>query len=104
MGIEALFTMPALVETFQGAGPSGDLYDTAVTIMGFLDDGDVLVRGAQGEQLVSTAKFYCALSAADVFTNESRVTVNGDAHQVTQVRRRDASGFGGPSHLEIDLS
>jgi hypothetical protein len=102
--IHALFTMTATVEPFLGAGPNGDEYGSAVTVRGFLDDGDVLVRGSQGEQLVSTAKFYCDLSWADVFTNESRVTVNGDEDQVTKVRRRDADGFGGPSHLEIDLS
>ena len=97
------FTMTAQVEPFLGAGPAGDLYDDPVTVAGFLDDGVVLERTAQGEQLVSRTKWYCALSEAESFAPESRVTVNGRPWQVEAVRRRDASGFGGPSHLEVDL-
>lgn len=97
------FTMSATVEPFLGAGPSGDLYGDAVTVPGFLDDGVVLEQTGQGEQLVNRTKFYCDLSQVDNFPPESRVTVNGRAMQVGFVRRRDASGFGGPSHLEVDL-
>ena len=103
MDLTMFFTMPAQVETFLGAGPSGDLYDAPATVMGFLDDGVVREQTDRGEQLVARTKFYCALSQADVFKPESRVTVNGRACQVNYVRRRDASGFGGPSHLEVDL-
>lgn len=98
------FTMPASVETFQGAGPDGDLYAAPATVMGFLDDGVVLEDTGRGEQLVAKTKFYCRLSEVAAFTPESRVTVNGRALQVNYVRRRDASAFGGPSHLEVDLS
>lgn len=98
------FTMPATVEPFLGAGPSGDLYGAAVTVLGFLDDGVVLEDTGRGEQLVARTKFYCSLSQVDNFPTESRVTVNGRELQVNYVRRRDASAFDGPSHLEVDLS
>lgn len=103
-GVEQFFTMPATVEPFLGAGPRGDLYGSAVTVMGFLDDGVVLEETGRGEQLVARTKFYCALSEAARFLPESRVSVNGRQLQVNNVRRRDASGFCGPSHLEVDLS
>ena len=96
--------MPAVVSPFLGAGPGGDLYGDDVTVMGFLDDGVVLEETGRGEQLVARTKFYCALSEADRFLPESKVAVNGRDLQVNFVRRRDASGFGGPSHLEVDLS
>lgn len=98
------FTSSATVEPHLGAGPDGDLYGPAVAVMGFLDDGVVLEQTTGGEQLVSRTKFYCRLSHADLFPNESRVTVNGRTLQVSGVHRRDASAFDGPSHLEVDLS
>lgn len=104
VGIEQFFTMPAVVETFTGAGPTGDLYSDPATVMGFLDDGVVLEDTGRGEQLVARTKFYTHLSEADRFLPESRVSCNGRALQVNYVRRRDASGFGGPSHLEVDLA
>lgn len=103
MDISQFFTQTATVETFLGAGPKGDLYAAPVTVSGFLDDGVVLEASERGEQLVQRTKFYCDLTHADVFKPESRVTVNDRACQVNYVRRRDASGFGGPSHLEVDL-
>lgn len=103
VGISALFTMTATTQPYLGAGPGGDLYGPGVTVKGFLDDGVVLERTAQGEQLVSRTKFYCDLSHAASFTPESRVVVNGRPWQVEAVRLRDATGFGGPSHLEVDL-
>lgn len=103
-GIEQFFTMEAVVTPFLGAGPAGDLYGPEETVAGFLDDGVVLEDTSRGEQLVARTKFYCALSAADLFSPESSVVVNGRTLQVNYVRRRDASGFGGPSHLEVDLS
>lgn len=104
MDISQFFTMPAVVETFQGAGPEGDTYAAPVTVYGLLEDDSVLVQTSTGEQLTSVTKFYCSLSEAGRFVPESKVTVNGVASQVSKVRRRDASGFGGPSHLEVDLT
>lgn len=99
------FTTTATVEPYAGAGPTGDLYGAPQTVRGFLDDGLVLREQTErGEELVSRTKFYTDLGNAALFPNQSRVTVNGKVAQVTAARRRDASGFGGPSHLEVDLT
>jgi hypothetical protein len=104
MDLSMFFTMSADVETFLGSGPTGDRYAAPVTVKGFLDDGIVRQVGSGGAEVqVSQTKFYCALSDASKFTPESRVTVNGRPTQVNYVRRRDADGFGGPSHTEVDL-
>jgi hypothetical protein len=103
--IGVLFVHEALVETFLGAGPSGDRYSAGVTVRGFLDDGLVRVQSAAGEQLVQKSVFYAALADADLFKPESRVTVNGRAAQVSQVRRRSGGNlFGAVEHVEVDLS
>ena len=102
--ISRLFVHTASVETFLGSGPTGDLYAAPVTVKGFLDDGVMrqVVSGG-GEVQVAQTKFYCALSDASKFTPESRVTVNSRVTQVNELHRRDADGFGGPSHTEVDL-
>jgi len=98
------FTMSASVETRTGVGATGDVFAAPVTVAGFLDDGVVREQSASGEVLVARTKFFCALDQADRFAPLSRVTVNGRACKVNYVRRRDADGFGGPSHLEVDLT
>jgi hypothetical protein len=104
MDISMFYVHSATVEKFLGAGPTGDLYATPVTVKGFLDDGVQRAVGPGGAEVQSAqTKFYCALSNADLFSPESRVTVNGRPTQVNYVRRRDADGFGGPSHCEVDL-
>jgi hypothetical protein len=100
-----MFYVPgaASVRTRTGTGPTGPVYATAVPVDGFLDDGVVRETTTSGEVLVARTKFYCDLSHADTFTPLSEVTANGRAMHVNYVRRRDASSFDGPSHLEVDL-
>ena len=98
------FIHTATVETFTGAGPTGDTYAAAVTVKGFLDDGVVLVQSSIGEQLVQKSIFYAALSDAALFVPESKVTINGAATQVSTVRRRDGGSLGLPDHCEVDLT
>lgn len=100
-----LLVHTATVETFNGAGPSGDTYSAAATVQGFLDDGLVRVQSVAGEELVQKAVFYAAISDAGKFTPESRVTVNGRVGQVTQVRRRSGGPLFGPvAHVEVELT
>ena len=102
--ISRMFVHTADVETFLGSGPTGDRYAAPVTVKGFLDDGIVRQVGSGGAEVqVAQTKWYCDLSEAWRFVPESRVTVNGRPTQVNYVRRRDADGFGGPSHTEVDL-
>ena len=102
--ISAMFVHTATVETFTGAGPRGDTYAAPVDIKGFLDDGVVLVQSSVGEQLVQKSIFYAALEDADVFVNESKVTVNGLDSQVSETHRRDSGPLGLPDHVEVHLS
>ena len=96
----------ASVQTYLGAGPTGDTYAASVDVKGFLDDGIIRVQSSAGEQLEQKSIFYAALSDAAVFVDESRVTVNGRACQVTGVRRRDggASPLSAAGHVEVDLA
>ena len=102
--ISAFFIHTATVETFTGAGPTGDTYAAPVDVKGFLDDGVVLVQSGAGEQLVQKSIFYAALADADKFVPESRIAVNGRDAQVSAVRRRDGGTLGLPDHIEVDLT
>ena len=101
----SIFVHTVTVETFGGAGPSGDTYAAPVVVRGFLDDGLVRMMDSGGEQIIQKSVFYAALADAAKFTPESRVTVNGRASQVTQVRKRaGGSLFGAVEHVEVDLT
>lgn len=102
--IAVFFVHTATVETFTGAGPTGDTYAAPVDLKGFLDDGVVLVRTAAGEQLVQKSIWFGPLTDAAAFVPESRVTINGQATEVSAVRRRDGGTLGLPSHIEVDLT
>ena len=102
--ISAFFIHTATVETFTGTGAGGYTYAAPRDVKGFLDDGIIRVQSSAGEQLEQKSIFYAALSDAAVFVDESRVTVNGRACQVTGVRRRDGGSLGLPDHVEVDLT
>jgi len=101
--ISVFWVHTATVETFLGAGPTGDTYAAAVVLKGFLDDGVVLVRTSAGEQLVQKTIWFGPLSDAASFVPESRVTVDGRASQVSAIRRRDSGSLNLPDHIEVDL-
>jgi hypothetical protein len=111
--IAAFWVHTATVETFLGAGPRGDTYAPPVTVMGFLDDGVVLVQSGAGEQLVQKSIFYGPLTfthegvqylSRDVFVAESQVTVNGKVAQVSETHLRDGASLGLPDHIEVHFS
>ena len=102
--ISVFFVHTASVETFLGAGPTGDTYAAPVDVKGLLDDGIVRVQTSTGEQLEQKSIFYAALTDAAKFVPESRITVNGRAVQVTAVRRRDGDAVGLPSHVEVEFT
>lgn len=101
----AFFTTSASVETFTGAGASGDQYAAAVTVAGHLDDALLRVQQSAGEQVVGRAVFIADIADAAKFTPQSRVTVDGDVHQVTEVRRREGGAlFAAIAHVEVVLT
>ena len=110
--LSRFFVHAATVETFLGAGPTGDTYAAPVSVKGLLDDGVVLVRTSAGEQLVQKSIFFGPLTfthegvwyvSLDVFVPESQVTVNGKVAQVSEVHLRDGGSIGLPDHIEVDL-
>lgn len=102
--IAALWVHNASVETFLGAGSTGDTYAPAAPIRGFLDDGVVRVQTPSGEELVQKSIWFGPLADAPIFVPESKVTVNGRESQVSAVRLRSGGPLGLPDHVEVDLT
>lgn len=94
------------VERYAGPGAYGDTYDTPATIAGFVDDGQRLIVGPDGEQITSTARVFFPITTAAI-PLDSRVTLPtafGDrATTVVGVARRDGGGLPLPEHLEVSL-
>lgn len=91
----------AVIEPYQGAGPTGPVYGPPVTVKCFCDDQRRLVRNGDGTEVISSATVYCDL--ATVAPAESRVTVNGKTSTVFTTYRRDGGGLPTPDHLEVVL-
>ncbi|GAB3598651.1 hypothetical protein GCM10027586_00810 [Kineococcus gypseus] len=89
------------VQTYQGEGAWGATWDEAPTpVLGFLDERRSLVRGAGGDEVVSSATFHCSVQDGERFTPESKVTV----HRGTPLQRAThvlslAVHTSGPLHL-----
>lgn len=104
VSISTFFVHTATVQTFLGAGTTGDTYAAPADRLGFLDDGIIRVQTATGEQLVQKSIWYGPLADASYFVPESRVSVNGRPCQVTAIRRRDGGTLGLPDHIEVEFS
>jgi hypothetical protein len=103
-----------VVETFLGAGASGNVYAAAVTVPCFSDDARRLVRNKDGEQVISESILYTYLENAPLFTPGTRVTVLSDADTdeldpsraalVTRVTAYDAGTLSLPEHVAVTLA
>ena len=89
------------VEPYEGEGPFGPQFGTAVTVRCFVDDKRRLVRNPTGDEVVSESTFYAPLNT--VCPAHSRVTVNGRQTTVLAASRRDGGGLPTPDHLEVAL-
>jgi hypothetical protein len=103
-GIARLFTQTVSVETYLGTGIHGPTYSAPVTVGCFVNDGHKLVRDSKGEQVVASTILYAPLADVDLFTPETRVTVNGRAAQVIAAYRRDSAGPISAHHAHIELT
>lgn len=94
------------VERYAGNGAFGPTYDAPATVTGFVDDGQRLVVGPDGEQVTSTARVFLPIATASV-PLESKVTLPAAFAErtstVISVARRDAGGLDLPEHLELAL-
>jgi len=76
-----------------------------VTVPGFLDESTRLVRADNGEQVVSSSTWYCALTHADLFAPGTKVTTPyGTATEVIGRQRHSAGGLDLPEHVEVQLA
>lgn len=84
----------------------GPGYDTPQTLTGFVDDGQQLIVGPDGEQITSTARVFLPAATAAI-PLESKVTLpvafGGRESRVVAVARRDGGGMPLPEHLEVAL-
>ena len=95
------------VERFTGTDAFGvDVYATAETVTGFVDDTRRLVRDLAGQEVVASTTVYLPAATADVPAG-SKVTLpavfGGRSSQVVGVSRHDAGSLPLPAHLELAL-
>lgn len=91
------------VETFEGSGAAGDVYSVPQYVAGFLEGKVTLVRDATGQQVVSSSRFLTATEYTDIFTPDSRVTIDGRVSYVIAQARHDSGAMHLPDHAEIYL-
>lgn len=91
------------VEPYEGNSARGPVYGAAVSVRCFLEEKNRMVRAANGNEVVSSATFYCRLDAVDA-PPESRVTLpSGRITTVLTQARQDAGTLPLPEHLEVVL-
>lgn len=92
------------VEPYGGnSGTRGTVFGTPVTVRCFLEEKNRMVRAKDGNEVVSSATFYCRLDAVDAVP-ESRVTLpDGRVTTVLVQARHDGGGLPLPKHLEVSL-
>jgi hypothetical protein len=92
------------VEMFLGAGAYGDIYAAPVNVLGFMDGSRKLVRGANGEQVVSESTFYTYPITGPLFATDSRVTQGTEVSYVIKNNTNDSGALGLPDHAAINLT
>jgi len=102
-GIEDFYVHTVSVETHTGAGAFGDTYDTPADVNGFLEGKVQLVRGTDGQEVVSNSTLYCSVADGVRFTPDSKVTTGGRTAYVISQNTNDAPGLGLPEHTAIYL-
>lgn len=101
--LDAFWVHTATIETFTGAGAYGDVFASPVTVSCFVDPSRRLIRNANGEQVVSESTLYTPVTNAALFTNDSRVTVNGVVARVVKVNTLTSGVLDLPDHTAINL-
>lgn len=94
------------VETYQGAGPTGDLYAAPVSVVGLYDAGMSEQKEPGGMELVERSSFYGSQEDASKFVPKSRVSYGGRVSLVETVFMHDGGDitqFGAVSHIQVIL-
>lgn len=94
------------VKTLQGTtGAGGKTYAAPQTVTGFLEGKRRLVRGADGNQVISESTFYSDVSNAALFPPGSLVTLTDRPLPTTvlTVNVNDSAGLDLPDHIAVAL-
>lgn len=93
------------VETFTGGDRYGPRWADSVTVDCWVEAGAKEVRATTGEVVVSTTSIYGPLDQADLFTADSKVTVNGATARVLTLDRFDSGSLAlGLDHFVANLT
>lgn len=93
------------VETHLPQATNGsDSYAPAQPVTGWLEDTTTLVRAPDGNETVSSARFFCPVGSAALFAPDSRVTLPSRQAQVISVNVNDSASLGLPDHAVISLT
>jgi hypothetical protein len=94
----------ATVETYQGVTGSGvALYAVASDVPCYIERQASLVRASDGEQVVSSTQVYVDPSLSALFTDKTRVTIDGVTSTVIAVSAFTSSGLDLPDHTVAAL-
>lgn len=100
-----LYVHTAAVEMFLGTNGYGeDTFAAPVTVVCFIDPGRKLVRGKDGEQVVSESTLATYPISAPLFVADSRVTVNGDESRVIKTKLAASGDLDLPDHVAVSLT
>jgi len=90
------------VETWKGEGAYGPLYEDLVTVRWNYDGKRRLVRGANGEEVVSEGTGQAHPDDAAQFTPESRLTIDGRSSTVLTASPQSVRGH--VHHVKVACS
>lgn len=102
--LDDFYVHTVTVETKTGSGAYGDVYAAPVDVPCWLEPKRRLVRGKDGQEVLSSSFLSCDVVHAAVFTPDTRVTHDGKTAYVIGVNTFTSGPLGLPDHLEIDLT
>lgn len=100
---DAFGTTPVVIQTKLKATPNGTSYADPVTRGYFVEDGRKLVRGTDGEQVISESTIFTPPADFALFTTGTKVTVNGRDSTVIIAKLR-VIGDTDVDHVEVNLT
>ena len=110
MSISRFFVKAATVETYLGQNGYGAatfaspvVLDPATKNGCWIDNSTKLVLGADGMQVVSNSRLYTYIANADLFTPNTRVTIDSIISRVIVANANDSGVLNLPDHVEVQL-
>lgn len=107
--IDPIFQIQTVsVETYTGAGPTGDTWAAPVVALGLYVAGMVDQKESGGTERVERSSFYGSIEDAAKFPPRSKVTYAGRVSYVDQVFIHDdgddvTGPFAGLAHIQVVL-